>query len=335
VLSNRNKGRFTQLLVFSGLKPKVNKHVNSPFKKGIVIFSADFEMAWAFRYSKKQAANAVQKGLEERNHVPALLKLFDTYKIPITWATVGHLFLKECSKNEHGKAHPDMIRPAHFENRNWCFDSGDWYDHDPCTNYLTNPAWYAGDLVEQILQSETAHEIGCHSFSHIDLTDKNCPPELAVSELNACILLAFENNIQLKSMVFPGGTIGNHKTLKEKGVICYRKPMKHHIDLPYIDDFGLVAIPSSLGLEKDPYGWTKEFHLSMIRRYLSKAIKFRQICHFWFHPSMNQWYLQHVMPEIIKMTSDLRNSDKLEVLTMQQLAERFLSIANHPEKYHD
>lgn len=325
-LSTKNKGRLTRFLIQSGVKPTVNNRSSSPFKKGIVVFSTDFEMAWAFRYSKKQAAHAVQKGLEERLNVPVLTDLFDTHKIPVTWATVGHLFLKECSKSNNGFAHSELLRPSYFENRNWQFTKGDWYDHDPCTDYMVDPAWYAADLIDLVISTKTKHEIACHSFSHTDFTDKNCPQELAASELDACIMLASEKKILLRSMVFPGGTIGNHKTLKEKGFICYRKPMKHHIDLPYIDDFGLVAIPSSLGLDKDPYGWSKEFHLSMIRKFLSKAIKYKQICHFWFHPSMNHWYLQNVLPEIIQMTADLRNSGKLEILTMQQLAERFLAI---------
>jgi hypothetical protein len=64
---------------------------------GLVVFSADFEMAWAFRYSKTLASKAVEIGLKERENVPTLLDLFDKYQIPATWATVGHLFLNECS----------------------------------------------------------------------------------------------------------------------------------------------------------------------------------------------------------------------------------------------
>jgi hypothetical protein len=122
-------------------------------------------------------------------------------------------------------------------------------------------------------------------------------------------------------MVFPGGTFGNYESLKEKGFICYRKPMKYHIDLPYIDPFGLVAIPSSLGLDKDPYGWSKEFHLKMIRNYLEQAAKHRLICHFWFHPSMDLWYLENVMPDILKMVSEYRNDSRIQVKTMGEVAE--------------
>jgi peptidoglycan/xylan/chitin deacetylase (PgdA/CDA1 family) len=327
-LSNKNKGRLTRLLILTGLKPKANRKAVSPFKKGIVVFSADFEMAWAYRYSKTLSEKAVEWGLKERKNVPVILNLFDHYNIPVTWATVGHLFLNECKKNDQGIAHPLMPKPAYFENRNWVFNKGDWYDQDPGTNVLSDPAWYAPDLIKQILLSGTGHEIGCHTFSHLDFTYINCPKELADSELDACVRLAELSGVRLISMVFPGGTFGNFESLKERGLLCYRKPMKYHIDLPFIDDHGLVVIPSSLGLDKDPYGWSKEFHLRMIRDFLEKAAKHKLVCHFWFHPSMDSWYLKNVMPEIVMLVGKFRDAGMLRILTMGALAEEFTSKNN-------
>ncbi len=320
-LSKSNKSRLSKFLILSGLKPKVNRKVVSPFKHGIVVFSADFEMAWAFRFSKTKHKSAVVTGLRERKNIPSLLKLIDKYNIPVTWATVGHLFLDTCNRDGTGLPHPEMPRPSFFENNNWNFDNGDWYKHDPCTDMLTDPAWYASDLVDQIITSSSGHEVACHTFSHADFTYENCPIELAEAELNACISVAEKKGKKLKSMVFPGGTFGHFETLKEKGLICYRMPMKYHIDLPYIDDHGLVVIPSSLGLDKDPYGWSKEFHLKMIGKFLEKSAKHKLICHFWFHPSMGSWYLENVMPDVLKMVAEYRNSGKIKVSTMGMLAE--------------
>ncbi|MBN1599243.1 MAG: polysaccharide deacetylase family protein [Bacteroidales bacterium] len=325
-LSDKNKGTLTRFLIETGLKPKANCKVDSPFEKGIVVFSADFEMAWAFRFSKTRQSEAEKKGLKERENIPVLLELFQEYGIPVTWATVGHLFLSECSKSPDGLAHSEMPRPGFFENRNWCYNTGDWYQHDPCTDYKKDPAWYASDLIDKVISSGVIHEIGCHTFSHLDFTYKNCPKPFADSELDTCIKLAAEKSITLKSMVFPGGTFGNFESLKEKGIECYRKPMKYHIDLPYIDSFGLVAIPSSLGLDKDPYGWSKEFHLKMIHNYLERAVKYKLVCHFWFHPSMDLWFLENVMPEVLKMVADYSGSAKIEVKTMGQLAEKFKKL---------
>jgi peptidoglycan/xylan/chitin deacetylase (PgdA/CDA1 family) len=320
-LSTRNQGRLTKFLVNYGIKPSVNKTVKSPFEKGIVVFSADFEMAWAFRFSKTKHTTALETGLSERENLPVLLGLFNRYNIPVTWATVGHLFNTSCSRGVDGIAHPEMPRPRYFEDRNWQYKSGDWYDNDPCTNKESDPAWYAPDLIEQIIQSNVSHEIGCHSFSHIDFTYKNCQKELANAELDACIKLAKEKGITLKSMVFPGGKSGNYESLKERGFTCYRKPMNNHIDLPYIDSTGLVVIPSSLGLDKDPYGWSKEFHLKMIRKFIEKTAKYKLVCHFWFHPSMDRWYHESVMPEVLRVVAEFRDASKIQVMTMGQLAE--------------
>lgn len=331
-LSNKNKGALTRFLIKSGLKPKVNRQAASPFKKGIVVFSADFEMAWAFRFSKTKQQEAIKKGLEERENIPVLLGLFQKYLIPVTWATVGHLFLSRCKKDDNGLAHPEMHRPMFFENRNWSFNSGDWYQADPCSDYKTSPAWYASDLIDKILASGVNHEIGCHTFSHLDFSYKNCPKSLADAELDACIKLAAKKGISLQSMVFPGGTFGNFESLREKGIESYRKPMKHHVSLPYIDPFGLVAIPSSLGLDKDPYGWSKEFHLKMIRDYLGKAAKYNLVCHFWFHPSMDKWYLDNVMPEVLKMVANYMDSSKIEVKTMGHLADEYKKLTAEAQR---
>ena len=323
-LSDKNRGRLTQLIYKLGLKPTVNKKTNS-FDKGVIVFSADFEMAWAFRFSKRRKDKAVELGLREREQVLKLVDIFDHYNIPVTWATVGHLFLSFCEKKENNLPHPDMIRPKPFENKNWYFNSGDWYQHDPCTDYQKDPAWYAPDLIQKIINAKAKHEIGCHTFSHCDFSDSNCSKEMAESELNKCVELANKTGVKLKSMVFPGGTAGNYTVLKEKGIISYRKPMKYHIDMPILDQHGLVSIPSSHTLEQDPYGWSEKFHIEILKSFVKKTVKSKKVCHFWFHPSLSPWYLENVIPKLLHMIDNLRSQGKIEVLTMSQLAEKVIN----------
>ena len=87
---------------------------------------------------------------------------------------------------EHGMAHPGMLRPPYFENEFWRYRSGDWYEHDPCSSVEQAPEWYAPDLIRDILSAKVKHEIACHTFSHIDCSDKHCPPELMEAELAEC-----------------------------------------------------------------------------------------------------------------------------------------------------
>ena len=323
-LSLKNQGRLMQLLYLTGLKPTVNQQNKSTFRKGIVVFSADFEMAWAFRYSKRKGKLATEMGLQERENFPKILQLFNQYKLPVTWATVGHLFLNNCELSYNIKAHQNLLRPAYFENKNWIYNTGDWYDSDPCSEYKVNPAWYAPDLIKMIQESKIKHEIGCHTFSHIDCTYKNCTSELMDSELKECIEKAEETSISLESFVFPGGTLGNFETLKENGFICYRKPMIYNIDIPIKDEHGLVAIPSSIGLERDPYGWSEDVHLEIIGKFLRNVISSRQVCHFWFHPSMDPWYLSNVLPSVLKLIAKEVKNENIEVLTMGELAKKVL-----------
>ena len=53
------KGKITRNLYKSGIKPTANNTIKSLLKKGVVVLSADFEMAWAYRYSKSKS-NAVK-----------------------------------------------------------------------------------------------------------------------------------------------------------------------------------------------------------------------------------------------------------------------------------
>ena len=317
-------GLFTALLYDLKIKPTVNRKVKTPFSKGIIVLSADFEMAWAFRYSKTRGDKAEEMGLRERANVPKLLALFEKYSIPITWATVGHLFLDSCSKGLESNSHPEMPRPPFFENSNWNFSKGDWYQHDPCSNYKESPAWYAPDLIEQIISSPVGHEIGCHTFSHIDCTDMNCTPELLEAELKACIDLADKKGIKLKSIVFPGGTNGNYSTLKKLGFTSYRKASNFHIDLPTIDKDGLVRIPSSYTLDKSSYSWSSKRYIRMANSFVCKAEEKKMVAHLWFHPSMDPWYLENVMPSILETIARYRDEQKIQILTMEQLAEEFL-----------
>ena len=197
-----------------GWLPRVNPHQRfefSPGKRAAIVISADLELAWAWRYDRQdpqQPNLAIRMAHQTRDNMPKLLELFDRYEIPVTWAIVGHLFLDGCEL-ENGKAHSGMLRPPYFENEFWRYRSGDWYEHDPCSSAEQAPEWYAPDLIRDILSAKVKHEIACHTFSHIDCSDKNCSPELMDAELAECRRLAQEWGIDLKSFVFPGNLTGN------------------------------------------------------------------------------------------------------------------------------
>lgn len=306
-------------------KPSV-MHSNVPRDKrfpgqraGGLVFSADFEMAWAWRYSKGgQDANAI--GLHERSQVPGLIRLFEQFDVPITWATVGHLFLDSCECND-GRAHPELERIPHFTNRVWAYESGDWYDEDPCSDVDAAPAWYAPDLIEAIQASSVKHEIGCHTFTHIDCTDRHCPPQVMRDEINACRELAKARGIELTSMVFPGGTNGNYAALAEAGFTNYRINAPWDLFYPYRDEFGLWALPSSATIENVGFGWSAEYYAWRFRQFIDKAISTGTVAHLWFHPSFDDFCLNEVFPRVLEYAREKEQAGDLWIGTMQEMAE--------------
>ena len=200
------KSKLSKLNFIIGMILKIEKNINyrnfipEPYNE-VVSISSDFELAWAWRYTKCSSnplSKALNKAAQERKNVPLILELCEKYNIPITWMTVGHLFLENCSK-ENGIPHADLPRLAHFENEFWKFEGDDWFEYDSCSNYKDAPEWYAPDLIEMILQSKVKHEIGCHTFSHIDCRDGVCPAGLFEAEVKECQKIAAKFNIELKS----------------------------------------------------------------------------------------------------------------------------------------
>lgn len=284
-------------------------------ESGGLIISADFEMAWAWRYSKS-GADPYHKGRIERENIPVLVKLLEDYNIPITFATVGHLFLESCKHEDHDW----MQRPPHFDDH-WRFLSGDWFEHDPNSSVDENPEWYAPDLIKMILDSSVNHEIGTHTFSHIDCTEKNCPPDVLVDELKACASEAEKLGINLISMVYPGGTLGNYEVLKKMGIKIYRKSERFELSYPYRDSVGLLITTSSAQMEFDPkLGWSDQYFANRLKKYIQKAISTRTVAHLWFHPSLHPFLLAKVFPQVLEYACRQRDFGNLWIGTMGQMA---------------
>ncbi len=317
----KQKGNLSRVSHFVLNKPFVKRDNIDPKKKfpnnekGGLIISADFEMAWAWRYTKTNA-DYLQKGRIERENIPKILRVLDEYNIPITFATVGHLFLENCERG----AHDWMRKIPHFDDH-WKFTKGDWYDHDPYSNYKDAPEWYAPDLIHMILDSKVDHEIGTHTFSHIDLSYKNCPPDVADDEIKACIMVANNYDIKLESIVFPGGTWGNIETLEKHKIIIYRKRNEFELAYPYRDDIGLLVTTSSGSLEYDlNYGWPKEYLINRLKKYVDKAIRSNTIAHLWFHPSLEPFILENIIPPFLEYASSKREIGELWIGPMNSIA---------------
>lgn len=323
----RDKLPTTQKITLSKM---VFKLTNKPFydssnkielNKGVVIISADFELAWAWRYSKRKV-DPLLMARQEREHFPIILNKLNELEIPITWATVGHLFLDSCER-KNDTPHFEMPRPKYFENEFWKYNKGDWYDIDPCGNYKTHPEFYAPDLIELILNSKVKHEIGCHSFSHCDFSEKNSSPELIEAELLECQKAADKFGVKFKSFVFPGNFHGNFDLLEKYGykVVRYKSNDMKEIGYPERISKNLFAIHDSLAFDLAEEGWDYNYVLWKMKKYVEKAIEKKAIAHFWFHPSMESEQINTIMFPLLFYLKEKIDKGYLDIKLMKEVYE--------------
>jgi Polysaccharide deacetylase len=295
-------------------------HPDQGLQRGAVVFSLDFEMAWAWQYSKNTGEDFVAKGLHEREMTPRLIGAFEEYSLPATWATVGHLFLDSCQRGHDGLAHPDIVHPGHFENQFWTFQSGDWYQYDPCSNVRNDPAWYAPDLIGQILESRVKHEIACHSFSHISFGA--CSGEVAAAELDACFEAMRPYGLTPSTWVFPRHDEGNFKVLADHGFKIVRSFPRTwaKLTLPLLRDDGMWGVHVSTAIDRGDR-WPMEDRLLRLKTFADAAARSRMAAHIWFHPSLPRREMTDLLFPFLRYCADMRERGELDILTMEGLVE--------------
>jgi glycosyltransferase involved in cell wall biosynthesis/peptidoglycan/xylan/chitin deacetylase (PgdA/CDA1 family) len=306
-------------------------HQQNGLPKGALTISLDFELAWAWQYARRGDENYVAKGLREREQVPLLLKIFDEFNIPTTWATVGHLFLESCSCGADGLPHPGLPRPPFFTTPLWNYTSGDWYQHDPCSDARKAPAWYAPDLIEMILASSAGHELGCHGFSHVGF-GSYCPHDVALAELLASRAAMQRFGLTPKSFVFPGDDGGNFPALVEadfKIVRAFPKP-QGWISLPLRRKDGLWGLPTSSALDRG-VGWSIPQRLARLSGLVRAAAENHMVAHIWLHPSLSRSDMDEVLVPFLRFCTQERDRGALDILTNENVVAVAESALNAAE----
>lgn len=309
-------------------------------KKGIFCFSLDLELIWG-RFDLPNYQEFILKIAKERQVIDAILKLAKKYSIPITWATVGHLFLDKCNLYDKIK-HTEITRPALS-----CFIR-DRFELDPATNIKKDPIWYGTDIISKIKKNKI-HEIGSHTFSHVSFGGKYCTAELAESEIRECVSLARKQGVRLSSFVFPYNSIGYLSVLKRYGFTAYRGVQENFIfkrgfiqkffmllDLlgvikpfvssPIMKD-GLINIPASMyfissrGLRRYI---PKDVRFKKAKRGINMASKKKMVFHMWSHPIDFVDDSDHLLLELEKIfryTAQLRDNGLIDTFTMGDIAK--------------
>jgi peptidoglycan/xylan/chitin deacetylase (PgdA/CDA1 family) len=327
---NFSLNRNPKLVKYKNVDP--SSYIPKPYK-AVIILSADFELAWAWRYAKafqNPKEETIERAKIARNNMPKILELCDKYNIPITWATVGHLFLENCSKNGH-VAHSQLMRLPYHENQYWRYDKGDWFDDDPCTSWHSSPEWYAPDLIKMILNSKIQHEIACHTFSHIDCRDEVCSPKTFMKEIKECQKCAQKYGIKLESFVHPGHTIGNLGILKKLGFTSFRTDYVNILGFPKKHVNGLWEFQSTAEFYYRK-GWSINYHIKRYKKIIDRGIEHNRVVYLRFHPSTDEIFTTHIMEPIFSYISQLHKDQQMTVLKTAEYVDYLNQHCSTSEK---
>jgi peptidoglycan/xylan/chitin deacetylase (PgdA/CDA1 family) len=320
---------------------------------GIFTISLDFELIWGTLDLFGPEGFRGDCEIERSAVIDRLLELFIEFDVPATWCILGHLFLDHCDVVD-GVKHPEIVRAEH----QWC--ANDWFEHDPCGAEESAPLFLGKSLIEKIRSCSVPQEIGSHSFSHVIFGDRGCSRDAAQSELAACVKLAEESGIQLRSFAFPRNQIGHLDLLAKYGFACYRGPEPNWYQSPrwpaavrrlsHLGEVITAAEPPVVepedrgdGLVNIP-GSMIYFPRHGLRRYLPMYLRVRRavkglraaarrgrIFHLWFHPTNLAGDQQTMdamfggLRRILEYASRMREKGQLEILTMGGIAEQYLS----------
>ena len=289
----------------------------APFKDNAdaaICINADFELSWGWRARGQETSEF--KGKSARRNVPLILALLDEYSIPITWATVGHLFLESCTRSSSGLAHANMPRP--LSDGSW---TGDWYSDDPCSNVRKDPLWYGPDLIQQIMECRTSHEIGTHSFSHINFTARYSSPEVVRRELESCVDAMQPFGLSPKSLVFPRNRseYSYLPLLASAGIVAVRHKDRDggiRLSHPERTPDGVYKIYESMSLRAARH----YDYLQKVKVFIQKAMERHAVYSLWFHPSDPTAVFDTQFRGILRYIDFERRAGRLWVATMGDLA---------------
>jgi peptidoglycan/xylan/chitin deacetylase (PgdA/CDA1 family) len=319
-------------------------------KQGVFIISLDFELYWGI-HGNRTLESYKDNLLGVYSAVPALLELFNEYKISATWATVGFLFFK--TRDELKKCFPDK-KPAYIN------DKLSPYEHinNIGRNAQEDPFHYAPSLLKMIA-SFPGQEIGTHTFSHYRCLERGHDVDAFRDDLDSAIRVARQYNTTLESLVFPVNQFNSEyvSVCREMGITAYRGNESSWIysarntedesllrrGFRLLDAYVNISGHNSYSLESI----TKEFPFNIpssrflrpyskkltileplrLRRILSDltyAARNGHVYHLWWHPHNFGVYLEEnitFLRKILEHYSKLKGSYGMRSLNMGQLSE--------------
>jgi hypothetical protein len=237
---------------------------NAGYGAAYFTLAIDFELSWSIGRrgsGSTSRAEATERGRRARRNLPVLLDLCERFQIPLTVAVVAHAALREC----------DHLDPPPFA-PSWIV--GDWYAVDPHETVDTEPGYYGADLVSMVLERAPQHEIAAHTFTHVDLGDRDTTAQVAEFELAESYRILSPLRPGLRTLVFPKDHVGFLELVKAAGYTTYRAEGWAPVAR---DALGLWRFPAGLWLSPQALGPRD------MQRLISAAIAHHQLLSCYCH----------------------------------------------------
>jgi peptidoglycan/xylan/chitin deacetylase (PgdA/CDA1 family) len=300
---------------------------------GSVVVSVDAELGWGHHDLPDPPTDRIEGARAGWSH---LVDLFDRYDVPATWAVVGHLLLDDCDGR-----HVDHPAPEGWFAR----ERGEWRSRPDLR--------FGRGLVEDLRTADADHDVGCHTFSHVEFGAPDTSRELATAEIRESLAAARDRDLDLRSFVFPRNSVGHRSVLAAGPFICYRgvspisprgrlrplrklsRALRGHPLLvePVVDERGLVNVPASLylfGFE----GWLRSAAERVVgdpvvrqaRDGIEQAVHGDGVFHVYLHPNdLTEPRDRRRVERVLAAIADRREDTDLTVETMRGVAERVLA----------
>lgn len=174
-----------------------------------VTLSIEVELAWGMHDTKGRdpATTISPQRVAETDALDALLETCEATGTPITFDIVGHLLETSCDGTHDGPHEPG------------------WFGADPGTDSDRDPWYYAPDLISAIAESNVAHELATHTYSHVLCAETT--PEVLDWELKQARTLHEAFDIpQPMSLVTPRHQQPDPTVLRANDIEVLRTPLE-------------------------------------------------------------------------------------------------------------
>ncbi len=318
---------------------------------GAFVVSLDFEKMWGVRDLVRPSEDYAKSILGVDDVVPALLKLFQKYEVPATWATVGMLFAD--SITELKEFWPD-IKPAYHNLKLSPYHEAELEGSD-------ERLWLAPDLIKAV--SETpSQEIATHTFSHYYCGEEGQTVEQFAADMKAAVTIASHKGYSFTTIIFPRhqSSVGHLSVLSSYGVQQWRAAPGHWVSKSRLARwlnsyfrlaqsqclawsraapvFGLVDVTASEFLRpySPKFAGLERRKIGRITEGLRFAAETSSIYHLWWHPHNFSSHLNanlEALEEILIVAKSLQKTSGLQFLSMRQVADKIRSARDSSPSY--